>query len=104
MLWCGGALLLTLSVIYLEFTLNQHGYNSILQLYVIPSGLGLVGLSFVFMNYYKKNKNNCLLLLHLFRGIQLVVTVLSQRCNSRMDSGEEKVESRVSSKTQPSQV
>ena len=50
----GGVLLLTLSVIDLEFTLNQHGYNSILQLYAIPSGLGLVGLSFVFINYYKK--------------------------------------------------
>jgi predicted small integral membrane protein len=27
---------------------NQHGYHSILQLYAIPSGLVLVGLSFVF--------------------------------------------------------
>ena len=27
-------------------TLNQHGYHSILQLYAIPSGLRLVGLSF----------------------------------------------------------
>ena len=29
-------------------TLNQHGYDSILQRYAIPSGLRLVGLSFVF--------------------------------------------------------
>jgi hypothetical protein len=28
-------------------TCNQHGYHSILQWYAIPSGLGLVGLSFV---------------------------------------------------------
>ena len=28
-------------------TVNQHGYHSILQRYAIPSGLGLVGLSFV---------------------------------------------------------
>uniref|UniRef100_A0AAZ3QNW2 Tc1-like transposase DDE domain-containing protein n=1 Tax=Oncorhynchus tshawytscha TaxID=74940 RepID=A0AAZ3QNW2_ONCTS len=28
--------------------LNQHGYHSILQRYAIPSGLCLVGLSFVF--------------------------------------------------------
>ena len=27
-------------------TLNKHGYHSILQRYTIPSGLGLVGLSF----------------------------------------------------------
>ena len=48
--WCGGALLVTLPVIYLEFqgTLYQHGHHSILQQYAIPSGLGLVGLSFVF--------------------------------------------------------
>uniref|UniRef100_A0AAZ3QAI5 Uncharacterized protein n=1 Tax=Oncorhynchus tshawytscha TaxID=74940 RepID=A0AAZ3QAI5_ONCTS len=32
----------------IQGTLNQHGYHSILQRYVIPSGLGLVGLSFVF--------------------------------------------------------
>ena len=31
-----------------EGTLNQHGYHSILQRYAIPSGLGLVGLSFGF--------------------------------------------------------
>ena len=29
-------------------TLNHHGYHSILQRYTIPSGLRLVGLSFVF--------------------------------------------------------
>ena len=47
MLWCWGALLLTL--IYLEFKAhNQHGYHSILQRFAIPSGLCLVGLSFVF--------------------------------------------------------
>jgi hypothetical protein len=32
----------------IQGTLNQHGYHSILQQYTIPSGLGLVGLSFVF--------------------------------------------------------
>ena len=32
----------------IQGTLNQHGYHSILQRYAIPSGLGLVGLSFVF--------------------------------------------------------
>jgi hypothetical protein len=32
----------------IQGTLNQHGYHSILQLYTIPSGLRLVGLSFVF--------------------------------------------------------
>jgi hypothetical protein len=29
--WCGGALLVTLFVIYLEFKAHQHGYHSILQ-------------------------------------------------------------------------
>ena len=32
----------------IQDTLNQHGYHSIQQRYAIPSGLGLVGLSFVF--------------------------------------------------------
>ena len=32
----------------IQGTLNQHGYHSILQPYAIPSGLCLVGLSFVF--------------------------------------------------------
>ena len=32
----------------IQGTLNQHGYHSILQLYAIPSGLRIVGLSFVF--------------------------------------------------------
>jgi hypothetical protein len=32
----------------IQGTLNQHGYHSILQHYAIPSGLGLVELSFVF--------------------------------------------------------
>ena len=32
----------------IQGTLNQHGYHSILQLYALPSGLRLVGLSFVF--------------------------------------------------------
>uniref|UniRef100_A0AAZ3S0L9 Tc1-like transposase DDE domain-containing protein n=1 Tax=Oncorhynchus tshawytscha TaxID=74940 RepID=A0AAZ3S0L9_ONCTS len=32
----------------IQCTLNLHGYNSILQRYAIPSGLRLVGLSFVF--------------------------------------------------------
>ena len=32
----------------IQGTLNQHGYHSILQWYAIPSGLRLVGLSFVF--------------------------------------------------------
>ena len=39
-----------------------------------------------------------------FCGIQLIVTVLSRRCNSHTDSGEAKVESCESSKTQPNQV
>ena len=39
-----------------------------------------------------------------FHDIQLVVTVLSHRCNSHMDSGEAKVESRASSETQPNQA
>jgi hypothetical protein len=33
----------------IQGTLNQHGYKSILQQYAIPSGLSLVGLSFVFL-------------------------------------------------------
>jgi hypothetical protein len=33
----------------IQSTLNQHGYQSILQRYSIPSGLRLVGLSF-FLN------------------------------------------------------
>ena len=46
---CGSALLVTLSVIYLEFKAhNQHGYHSILQRYAIPSSLRLVGLLLVF--------------------------------------------------------
>ena len=32
----------------IQGTLNQHGYHSMLQRYAIPSGLGLVGLEFVF--------------------------------------------------------
>ena len=32
----------------IQGTLNQHGYHSILPQYAIPSGLRLVGLSFVF--------------------------------------------------------
>jgi hypothetical protein len=32
----------------IEDTLRQHGYHSILQRYAIPSGLGLLGLSFIF--------------------------------------------------------
>ena len=32
----------------IQGTLNQHGYHSILQRYTIPSGLHIVGLSFVF--------------------------------------------------------
>ena len=39
-----------------------------------------------------------------FHGIQLVVTVLSHRCNSRTDSGEAKVVSRASPETQPNQA
>ena len=31
----------------IQGTLNKHGYHSILQRYAIPSGLGLVGQSFV---------------------------------------------------------
>ena len=32
----------------IQGTLNQHGYHSILQRYTVPSGLRLVGPSFVF--------------------------------------------------------
>ena len=32
----------------IQGTLHQHGYHSILQRFTIPSGLRLVGLSFVF--------------------------------------------------------
>jgi hypothetical protein len=32
----------------IQGTLNQHVYHSILQRFAIPSGLGLVGLSFCF--------------------------------------------------------
>jgi hypothetical protein len=32
----------------IQGTLNQHGYHRIMQRYAIPSGLGLMGLSFVF--------------------------------------------------------
>jgi hypothetical protein len=40
-----------------------------------------------------------------FRGIQLlVITILSHRYNSRMGSGETKVESQASSETQPKQA
>ena len=45
---CDGAFLVTLSLFRFQGTLNQHGYHSILQRYAIPSGLRLVGLSFVF--------------------------------------------------------
>jgi hypothetical protein len=39
----------TLSDLFsIQGTLNQHGYHSILQQYTIPSGLRLLGLSFVF--------------------------------------------------------
>ena len=42
--WCGVALLVTLCDLFrIQGTLNQHGYHSILQRYVIPSGLGLAG-------------------------------------------------------------
>ena len=34
----------------IQGTLNQHGYHSILQRYAIPSGLHLVGLTFVFQH------------------------------------------------------
>ena len=46
---CDGALLVTLSDLFrIQGTINQHGYHSILQRYATPSGLCLVGLSFVF--------------------------------------------------------
>ena len=38
----------------IEGTLNQHGYHSILQRYAIPSGLHLVGLSFVLQGLFCK--------------------------------------------------
>jgi hypothetical protein len=39
----------------IQGTLNQHGYHSILQRYAIPSGLGLMGLSFVFQQDNESN-------------------------------------------------
>ena len=59
MVW--SALLVTLSVIYLEFKVHLTSYHSILQRYAIPSGLGLVGLSFVFQqdNYSKHTTRLC---------------------------------------------
>ena len=39
-----------------------------------------------------------------FHGIQFVVMVLSQRCDSHTDSGEAKVENSVSFETQPNQA
>jgi hypothetical protein len=53
-------------------------------------------------NYYFLNK--CTSFSPQFCGIQLVVTVLSHRCNSHTDSGEAKIESHASSKTQPNQA
>ena len=44
--WCGGALLMTLSVIYLEF--KAHLASMATTAYAIPFGLRLVGLSFIF--------------------------------------------------------
>ena len=48
--WCFLLLfLVTLSDLFrIQGTLNQYGYHRILQRYAIPSGLRLVGLSFVF--------------------------------------------------------
>jgi hypothetical protein len=43
----GGAVILC-DLFRIQGTLNQHGYHSILQRYTIPSGLRLMGLSFVF--------------------------------------------------------
>ncbi|KAF2988664.1 hypothetical protein MJC1_04258 [Methylocystis sp. MJC1] len=45
----------------IQGTLNQHGYHSILQRYAIPSGLRLVGQSFVFQqdNYTKRTSRLC---------------------------------------------
>ena len=51
MRWCYGVGVLCWwhwDLFTIQGTLNQHGYHSILQRYAIPSGLGLVGLSFVF--------------------------------------------------------
>ena len=39
----------------IQSTLNKHGYYSILQRYAIPSGLRLVGLSFVFNRTMTQN-------------------------------------------------
>ena len=39
----------------IQSTLNQHGYHSILRRYAIPSGLRLVGLSFVFQQAMTKH-------------------------------------------------
>ena len=59
LLWCGSALFVTLSVIYLEFTLNHHGYHSILQRYAIPSGFPLVGLSVFLTEQWSNTPPGC---------------------------------------------
>ena len=43
----------------IQGTLNQHGYHSILKWYVIPSGLRLVGLSFVFQQDNDPKQGHC---------------------------------------------
>ena len=54
--WCGGALLVTLGdLFWIQVTLNQHGYHSMLQQYAIPSGLRLVGLSLFFNRIMTQN-------------------------------------------------
>ena len=44
----GGGGVMVGALFRIQGTLNQHGYHSILQRYAIPSGLRLMGLSFVF--------------------------------------------------------
>ena len=48
----------------IQGTLNQHVYHSILQRFAIPSGLGLVGLTFVFQqdnDYLTKKESDVVL-------------------------------------------
>ena len=54
---CGGALLVTLSGVYLEFKahLTSMATTSILQQYTIPFGLRVVGLLFVFQQENDQN-------------------------------------------------
>ena len=48
MVWACFAVVTVFDLFRFQGTLKQHGYLNIWLRYAIPSGLGLVGLSFVF--------------------------------------------------------